>query len=180
MSRPVLIVVSGPPGAGKTTLAHALAREIGCPAICRDEIKEGMAATTPGFETGPGDDLSLRTLAVFFEVLEVLLRSGVTVVAEAAFQDRLWRPGLERLAPLADIRIVHCRARAEVGEERRKRRAAENPRHRRVHGEAPAGLVHAFQPVTIDAPALEVNTDDGYVPPLEAIARFALGGSAGS
>ena len=68
--RRTLIVVSGPPGAGKTTLAHEIARAIGCPAICRDEIKEGMAHATPGFAPGPGDDLTMRTLPAFFGVLE--------------------------------------------------------------------------------------------------------------
>jgi predicted kinase len=55
VSCPALVVVSGPPGSGKTTLAHEVARAVGCPAICRDEIKEGMAHATPGFAPGPGD-----------------------------------------------------------------------------------------------------------------------------
>jgi cytidylate kinase len=42
---PALIVVSGPPGAGKTTLAHQLAQAVGCPAVCRDEIKGGIGSS---------------------------------------------------------------------------------------------------------------------------------------
>jgi predicted kinase len=83
---PTLIIVSGPMGSGKTTLAHALASAVGCPAICRDEIKEGMVHATLGsgasFVPGSGDELTARTLPVFFGVLEVLLRAGVTTVAD--------------------------------------------------------------------------------------------------
>src|SRR6266851_3009325 len=98
MPLPTLVVVSSPPGSGKTTLAHQIARAVGCPAICRDEIKEGMMQATPGFVPRPGDELTARTLPVFFGVLELLLRAGVTTVAEAAFQDRVWRPDLSRSA----------------------------------------------------------------------------------
>ena len=89
MSTPTLVVVSGPLGTGKTTLAHKLAAALGCPAICRDEIKEGMVHASPGFVPATGDELTRRTLPVFFGVLELLLRAGVTTVAEAAFQDKV-------------------------------------------------------------------------------------------
>jgi predicted kinase len=63
--RPTLIVVSGMPGAGKTTLAHRLAAAIGCPAICRDEIKEGMVLNAPDFNPGQDDALSRAANATF-------------------------------------------------------------------------------------------------------------------
>jgi Ni2+-binding GTPase involved in maturation of urease and hydrogenase len=47
---PVLVVVSGPAGSGKTTLAHEIARAIGCPAICRDEIKHAVVAADVAFQ----------------------------------------------------------------------------------------------------------------------------------
>ncbi|MFL4909740.1 AAA family ATPase [Streptomyces sp. MMS24-I2-30] len=176
---PTLIVVSGPPAAGKTTLAHEIARVVGCPAICRDEIKEGMVHATPGFEPGAADELTMRTLPTFFGVLELLLKSGVTTVAEAAFQDRLWRPGLEPLRPMARIRIVHCVVDPNVALERKQRRFEDNP-VRRAHEDAPQGdaVAHAlshseFNRVSIDAPWIEVDTTDGYTPGLQEIAAFA-------
>jgi predicted kinase len=175
-------VVSGPAGAGKTTLAHEIARALGCPAICRDEIKEGMAHASPGFVPGPGDELTRRTLPAFFDVLAVLLRAGVTTVAEAAFQDRVWRPGLEPLRGLADLRVVHCVVDAKVARERILRRAAENPL-RRVHADAgpldaaqdtPAHAAghDAFDRVSVEAPWIEVDTMDGYEPGLAEIVAF--------
>ena len=59
MATPTLVVVSDPPGAGKTLLAHELARAIPCPAVCRDEIKEGMVhAEGREFRPAPGDPLT--------------------------------------------------------------------------------------------------------------------------
>ncbi|MBP2324695.1 putative kinase [Kibdelosporangium banguiense] len=166
---PTLVVVSGPPGSGKTTLAHSVARAVGCPAICRDEIKEGMAHATPGFVAEPRDELTARTFPVFFEVLELLLWAGVTTVAEAAFQDRLWRPELTRLSDLAEIRIVHCVVPAEVAQTRVATRGA-RPAHRGVP------VIAGFDRVSVDAPWIEVDTTDGYVPALGEIVAFVNGG----
>jgi len=176
---PSLIVVSGPAGSGKTTLAHEIARAVGCPAICRDEIKEGMVHAVPGFTAAPGDELTNRTLPVFFGVLELLLRAGVTTVAEAAFQDHVWRPHLTPFLPLARIRVVQCVTDPEVAVQRVLRRAATDATRRAHADPAPHGAaayarqLAAFDRVRLDVPSLDVETTSGYRPGLDEIVAFA-------
>src|SRR5262245_32934486 len=132
---PTVIVVGGTPGTGKTRLAHALARQVACPAICRDEMKEGMVHAYGEFQPAAGDPLTQRTLSVFFELLEMLVNAGVTVVAEAAFQDRLWRAGLEPVVDRADFRIVSCTTDAATARARIAARRAEGEPSRTAHAE---------------------------------------------
>lgn len=179
MGLPTLVVVSGGPGTGKTTLAHRLAGVLGCPAVIRDEIKQGMVLATPGYRGGGGDPLNLPTVHAFFGVLRLLLEAGVTVVAEAAYQDRVWRPNLEPLTALADVRVVRCTVESAVAHERIVQRVEED--HRAAHGdrdllEAIAAGRHsldAYVPIRMDLPTLIVDTTDDYRPVLTDIARFA-------
>lgn len=175
--RPTLVVVSGPPGSGKTTIAHRLARAIGCPAVCRDEIKEGMVHAHPDFEQGwPGDPLTRRTYTVFFDIASLLIRSQVTVVAEAAFQHELWARGLDEIGDLADIRIIQCHVDPAVAHVRRLRRDTEDPL-RRAHAGRGESLnlddtlrrYESFQRLSYAAPAIDVDTTDGYSPDLSEI-----------
>ena len=180
MSTPTLVVVSGPPGSGKTRLAHAIAQAIPCPAICRDEIKEGMVhAHGADFRPAPGDPLTMRTFDVFFDVLRILIGAGVSVVAEAAFQDKVWRTGLEPLSPLARLRIVQSTVDDAVAVDRLTRRLAEE-RSRRAHADSELLMTLSarerpfatFDRLSIDAPSITVDTTDGYVPPLAEIVEF--------
>ena len=176
----MLIVVSGPAGSGKTTLAHTIASAVGCPAVSRDEIKEGMvhAAWGPAaedFVARRDDELTVKTFPVFFGVLELLIKAGVTTVAEAAFQDHLWRPRLEPLLGLVRLRIVHCTVDAGLASQRVRERARDNPL-RRAHADLgpDSAIPRTFTRVSL-GPSLEVDTSDGYRPSLDQIVAFVNG-----
>ena len=130
-----LILVCGPAGSGKTTLAYALAQQIGAPVISRDAIKEGMVAAHPGFVPTTDDPLTRRTYDVFFAVLDLLLEAEVTVVAEAAFGHRVWVQGLDRLDRSPDLRVVRCVVEESVARSRMERRMAED-HTRAAHADA--------------------------------------------
>jgi predicted kinase len=166
------VVVSGPAGSGKTTLAHALAREIRCPAICRDEIKEGMVHPFGAdFQAAPGDELTRRTFPLFFAILRLLIEAETSVVAEAAFQDKLWRPNLEPLIELgAKIRIVQCHTDPDTARHRLDGRGA-----RSAHADDTAKgdeYYASFQRVELVVASLDVDTTAGYQPSLDEVVRF--------
>lgn len=170
--RPTLIVVSGPPGSGKTTLAHELARAIPCPAICRDEIKEGMVHAASDFTPAPGDPLTQRTLRVFFDALRLLLDAGVTVVAEAAFQDKVWRSNLAPFQGRARILLIHGHVDPVIARERIARRAPDRAAHADAVLLEDPERATPFEPPAMSVLSMHVDTTDGYTPALEEIVAF--------
>ena len=131
-----------------------------------------------GFRPAPGDPLTTRTFPLFFEVLRVLIDAGVTVVAEAAFQDRTWRQGLDPLIEIAKLRIVQCTVSDELALARVvRRRATEQSRAAHADLNELAGRDRdwtsaSFERVSIAAPSIVVDTTDGYAPDLSKIVRF--------
>jgi predicted kinase len=179
MRQPALIVVTGRPGAGKTTLAHALARAVRCPAVCRDEIKEGLLCTS-GDAGEPGGDLQRHATDAFFDALALLLGRGVTVVAEAAFQHEVWAPRLEPLRAVARVRVVLCEVGPELAGARQVKRGLGDPARARYHSDGPGRdrateSTGSYDPPRLDVPTLPVDTSDGYRPAFEALVEFARG-----
>lgn len=179
--KPTLVIVSGRPGSGKTTLARILARTLSCPLISRDEIKEGIFHT---FDQDPKlaskDYVAKSTFEMFFRVIELFLSSSVTLVAEAAFQDQRWRIGLEPLVPMADMKVVYCTVCPQVALQRVVRRRLEQHDIRQApRASADVRIVDAhsptilpFEPLSLPLPSLRVTTTDGYDPRLEEIVEF--------
>lgn len=181
--RVLLTVVSGRPGSGKTTLAHALAKAIRCPAVCRDEIKEGLVnSLAPG--TALTETIQRQANDALFAAVELMLRHGVTLVAEAAFQHKLWGPRLEPLRALAEMRIVVCATDPALARSRHIERGLADPERERFHGDRPVQAaregyeipIGEYDPPKLDVPTLVVDTTDGYRPGFERIVSFARGG----
>jgi predicted kinase len=158
-----LIVVSGPPGSGKSTLAVLLSRSLGCPLISRDEIREGVVLA------GTPDPSMLHTYRVFTETVTALARAGVTLIAEAAFQDHLWRPILVPLMPQVPVRVIRCHVAPAVARSRLDGRPADGLVAHRGNPVA----ADAWLPITLDVPTLIVDTTDGYSPGEPAVVEFA-------
>jgi len=176
--KPTLVVVSGPPRSGTSEVAHTIGERMPCPAICRDEIKEGMVhAYGADFEPAVGNHLNQPALAVFFEAIRLMVMAEVTIVAEAAFQDRLWRSGLEPLTELAQLRIVQCHVDPTIARERREAAAdAGSGRfHARIIGDDVEDWKEAFasfERLSLAVPSVDVDTSHGFAPEIGDILRF--------
>jgi predicted kinase len=135
-----------------------------------------MAHAAGTYEPEFGDEHALRTLTVFFEVLHLFLERGVSVVAEAAFQDHVWTPRLAPLTALGELRVVQCHVDPDIA----KQRITDRAPNRSAHPDAAllAALEQSddyftnFNRVAIDAPTIDVDTTDDYRPSIAAIVAF--------
>jgi predicted kinase len=176
---PTLVVVTGRPGSGKTTLAHTLARAIRCPLIARDEIKEGLVNTIRRNGTSE-TDINGFVYAVYFDTLEHLLRSHITVVTEAAFQHKLWSPKLISLQPIARVRLICCTIPVELAKTRFIERGMADPHRAKFHddltgqlnADGSQTLIGHYEPPKLDIPTLTVDTSDGYQPTVADMLSF--------
>lgn len=169
MKQAQLILVTGSPAAGKTTLSRALLQALGderCQLICRDEFKRGVLDEADVLE----NQKNQRTTERFWQVVQAALAENQLVIAEAAFQHKLWTQLLSQLTAPVDVRVIVCQIELKEAIMRYEQRADKT--WRELHGsEVPRSLIESYQPLKAEFPTLLVGVGQD----LEEVVSFCLG-----
>jgi predicted kinase len=120
--QPLLVIVSGPPAAGKTGIAVPLAQRLGLPLLAKDTLKETLHDSLGGEGRAWSQRLGSATFDLMFCILDELLSNGCSVVAEGNFS----RKGPFLALPASRVIEVHVTAPPEV---LRERCASRDQRH---------------------------------------------------
>jgi predicted kinase len=182
MKKPLLVIVSGAPATGKTTLAPLLADRLSLPMLAKDWLRQLLR---DGFDAQTREQnrvLLAPGFAIYYGLISELLRSGVGVVAECNFHRGISEPELAPVAALGTPVIVHCQTNRELSVHRFIERDAQRlPArayafdHERIdalRAGIPQDAWELAEPVEIGAPVLRVDTTDGYRPTFDEIVDF--------
>ena len=167
MSRPELVIISGPPGAGKTSLAGPLARRLGYALLEKDAIKERLADAFGPSAPCHSRALGQEAILLLCDNARELLRQDQALVIESTFYRGTAEPDLNSLIALSNAVLVHVTADDEILVSRYERRAHSRDRHPVHNGiervvELRANIASgATRPPVVDIPTLEVDTTYG-------------------
>lgn len=184
---PRVVLVTGVPGSGKSTLGRHIAEHLRVPFLARDDIRGGLlfsaGAWSDELRRVPSSD---EAVEVFLTAVEGLLRCGVSCVIEYVI--RRDRPAdLERVVALSDcvVIITNCDDPMRRVVERNSvdpliaNRAVLNAVGASSVAQHTAELVKRMQQVEHDMmrdfalPILDVETTTTYQPSIDEIIGFA-------
>ena len=155
--------MTGHSGAGKTTLARTLSRELGLMCIHKDDIKE-----TIGDEFAPADRAESRRFGkaaynVMDRLMERALESGNSLIVESNFPAEFYDAKIAALKDRFGFQIVQvlCWATPDVLIERTNERVAKGERHP-VHSPVP----------DVDTPGYRAYLGDGRLQPLKVVGEI--------
>lgn len=170
MRQPLLVFVSGAPGAGKTTLAHEIAEYLRIPHVPRDEILRGMEMTV-----GRSINRGGEGVAAYYSVLSTMLEAGISLVTDGTIYKEISEKDIKtHLGTRSTVVNVHTRAKNEQERfvKREQERKGWSSEWVDAHKARLTEIYHqTVDPLELDVPLIEVDTTHGYSPPIEEIVQ---------
>jgi predicted kinase len=169
MERPLVVVVTGPPAAGKTTIARALGARLRLPLIEKDTIKEALFDGLGAGDLAWSQRLGDATYLAMCRLVEESVSVGASLLVEG---NLVRRSDLEATLAALPARIfqVHCTAPLELLTERYVGRER-HPGHvdaERIEGLREAVETGRHEPLELPGETIRIDTS-------EAVDLAALG-----
>jgi len=131
MNKPDVIIVTGAPATGKTTLGRHIAQDLRWPFIYKDGIKETLFDTLGWSDREWSKRLGCAAMVLLFHFVTAQLKAGRSLVVEANFDpafDTARFLDLRQRYPFEPLQIV-CETAGEVLRQRYQARAESGRRH---------------------------------------------------
>jgi predicted kinase len=111
-----IVVVTGPPASGKSTLVSGLADDFSLPTITKDGIKEALFDSLGVGDRAWSQRLGLTSYELIFRFLEIELRAARSVAVEANFNSAAANPRFQDLHERYSFSSLqlHCAAPVDV------------------------------------------------------------------
>ncbi len=165
-AKPILVIVNGPPAAGKTSIVEQLAKRLNLPLFTKDFVKElfanelGSPALDFSHELGRASQLMLAAIA------SELVNSGQGLVVESFFHKGVTEPQYAPLIQKTNAILVHITADEETLVSRYAKRMNDPARHEIHNTEGtPDELRKVLReglgdPLDLDCPLIVLDTTE--------------------
>jgi predicted kinase len=177
LSKAQLILISGLPCTGKTTLGRRLAADLQLPFVHKDGIKETLFNVLGWKDREWSKQLGGASQEILFYFIECQLKAGQSCIAESTFRPDFHMQPLQELKRKYRFELfqIECYTEGEVLFERFKTRSESGDRHpghvdHLNYAEFRGALLKGrIAPLEIEGMRLEVDTTDFQTIPYDAL-----------